>query len=115
MAISFEGRVALVTGSGGGIGRTHAMELARRGAKVVVNDYGGDCYGHGGGSDMAEAVVEEIRKEGGTAVANWDTVATTAGANAIVAVRHRELRPARHRDQQRRHHSQCPDRGHDRR
>ncbi|MGE3691750.1 MAG: SDR family NAD(P)-dependent oxidoreductase [Novosphingobium sp.] len=85
MAIGFEGRVALVTGSGGGIGRTHAMELARRGARVVVNDYGGDCYGHGGGSDMAEAVVEEIRREGGTAVANWDTVATTAGADAIVA------------------------------
>ncbi len=85
MAISFEGRVALVTGSGGGIGRTHAMELARRGARVVVNDYGGDCYGRGGDSAMAEAVVEEIRKEGGTAVANWDTVATTQGANAIVA------------------------------
>lgn len=84
MAISFEGRVALVTGSGGGIGRTHAMELARRGAKVVVNDYGGDCYGHGGGSELADSVVAEIRKEGGTAVANWDTVATTAGANAMV-------------------------------
>lgn len=85
MAISFEGRVAIVTGAGGGIGRAHALELARRGAKVLVNDYGGDCYGYGGGPEMAESVVEEIREAGGTAEANCDTVATTSGANAIVA------------------------------
>ncbi len=85
MAISFEGRVAVVTGSGGGIGRTHAMEIARRGGKVVVNDYGGDCYGRGGGMELADGVVAEIRAMGGTAVANYDTVATTQGANAIVA------------------------------
>ena len=84
MAISFEGRVAIVTGSGNGIGRTHAMEIARRGGKVVVNDYGGDCYGRGGGAQAAQAVAEEIRAAGGMAVANWDTVATTEGANAIV-------------------------------
>ena len=85
MAISFEGRVAIVTGAGGGIGRAHALEIARRGGKVLVNDYGGDCHGHGGGPEMAEAVASEIRAAGGTAVANHDTVATTPGANAIVA------------------------------
>ena len=85
MTISFAGRVALVTGAGGGIGRAHALEIARRGGKVLVNDYGGDCYGRGGGPEMAEAVVAEIRAAGGVARANWDTVATTDGANAIVA------------------------------
>ena len=84
-AISFEGHVAIVTGAGGGIGRAHALELARRGASVLVNDYGGDTFGHGGGPEMAEAVAAEIAAEGGSAVANWDTVATTEGANAIVA------------------------------
>lgn len=84
-AISFEGRVAIVTGAGGGIGRAHALELARRGAKVLVNDLGGDTAGRGGGPEMAEAVAREIREAGGTAVANHDTVATTEGANAIVA------------------------------
>ena len=85
MAISFEGRVAIVTGAGGGIGRDYALEIARRGGKVVVNDYGGDCFGGGGGLRMADAVVEEIRQAGGTALANYDTVATTEGANALVA------------------------------
>ena len=85
MVIDFTGRVAIVTGSGGGIGRTHALEIARRGGKVVVNDYGGDCYGRGGGTELADGVVAEIRAAGGTAIANYDTVATTAGANAIAA------------------------------
>jgi NAD(P)-dependent dehydrogenase (short-subunit alcohol dehydrogenase family) len=85
MAISFAGRVAIVTGAGGGIGREHALELARRGARVVVNDLGGDTAGRGGDPEMAEAVAKEIRDAGGTAVANHDTVATTEGANAIVA------------------------------
>ena len=85
MAISFAGRVAIVTGAGGGIGRTHALEIARRGGKVVVNDYGGDCYGRGGGTELADGVVAEIRAAGGTAVASYESVATTEGANAIVA------------------------------
>lgn len=84
-AISFEGRVAIVTGAGNGIGRAHALELARRGASVLVNDLGGDTAGRGGGPEMAEAVAREIREAGGMAVANHDTVATTEGANAIVA------------------------------
>lgn len=83
-AISFKGRVAIVTGAGGGIGRAHALELARRGASVVVNDLGGDVTGQGSGS-MAEKVAEEIRAAGGTAVANCDSVATSEGASAIVA------------------------------
>lgn len=85
MAISFEGRVAIVTGAGGGLGREHALELARRGASVLVNDLGGDVAGRGGSPAMAEQVVEEIRAAGGTAVANCDTVATTEGAEAIVS------------------------------
>ena len=83
--VSFEGRVAIVTGAGGGIGREHALEMARRGAKVLVNDLGGDVGGRGGSATMAQQVVEEIRAAGGTAVANHDSVSTTEGANAIVA------------------------------
>lgn len=83
--ISFAGRVAIVTGAGGGIGRTYALEIARRGGCVLVNDLGGDVAGLGGSGSMAEQVVEEIRQAGGTAHANHDTVATTAGCEAIVA------------------------------
>jgi NAD(P)-dependent dehydrogenase (short-subunit alcohol dehydrogenase family) len=83
--ISFEGRVAIVTGAGNGIGRQHALELARRGAKVLVNDYGGDTFGNGGGPEAAEAVVAEIRDVGGTAVANWSSVTSTKGCNGMVA------------------------------
>lgn len=85
MTLGFEGRVALITGAGGGIGRAHALEIARRGGKVVVNDLGGDVAGHGGSASMAEQVVDEIRAAGGQAVANHDSVATTEGANAMVA------------------------------
>src|SRR5690606_41528452 len=74
MTISFDGRVAIVTGAGGGLGRAYALELARRGAKVVVNDLGGarDGTGH---SDAALKVVEEIQAAGGTAMSNGGNVA----------------------------------------
>ncbi len=79
----FEGKVAAVTGAGGGIGRSHAIEFAKRGAKVVVNDLGGDVYGTGEG-DAADIVVEEIRAAGGEAVANKASVADRDGAKSIV-------------------------------
>lgn len=74
MSISFDGQVAIVTGAGGGLGRTHALELARRGAKVVVNDLGGDVHGVGGSSAAAEAVVKEITDSGGEAMAHGANV-----------------------------------------
>ena len=80
-----DGRVALVTGAGGGLGRAHAMELARRGAKVVVNDLGGARDGSGATLGPAETVVAEIREAGGEAVANGDSVADRAGAQNMVA------------------------------
>jgi NAD(P)-dependent dehydrogenase (short-subunit alcohol dehydrogenase family) len=82
--IDFEGRVAVVTGAGGGLGRSHALLLASRGAKVVVNDLGGGRDGSGGGSEMADAVVQEIVDAGGEAVANYDGVHTWEGGEAIV-------------------------------
>ena len=72
--IEFNDRVAIVTGAGGGLGRSHALELARRGVKVVVNDLGGSVSGVGGSATMAENVVEEIRELGGTAMANGANV-----------------------------------------
>jgi NAD(P)-dependent dehydrogenase (short-subunit alcohol dehydrogenase family) len=74
MSIDLTGRVAVVTGAGGGLGREHALLLARRGAKVVVNDLGGSVAGVGGSASAAEAVVEEIRAAGGEAVANAASV-----------------------------------------
>lgn len=82
--ISFKGRVAIVTGAGGGIGRSHALELARRGCAVLVNDLGGDVAGLDGSASMAQQVVDEIAASGGQAIANHDSVARTAGAQAIV-------------------------------
>ncbi|MGH8908330.1 MAG: SDR family oxidoreductase [Egibacteraceae bacterium] len=79
-----EGRVAVVTGAGGGLGRQHALLFAARGAKVVVNDLGGARDGTGAGSEMADAVVKEIRDAGGEAVANYDSVATGEGGRAVV-------------------------------
>ncbi len=83
--IRFDGRVAVITGAGGGLGRVYALELAKRGAKIVVNDLGGARDGSGEGSATpAQKVVEEIRALGGEAVANYDNVATPAGGAAIV-------------------------------
>ena len=78
----FDGQVVVVTGAGGGIGRAHALLFASEGAQVVVNDYGGDSHGHAGTSEMAEEVVAEITKAGGTAVADGHDVATN-GAQVI--------------------------------
>jgi NAD(P)-dependent dehydrogenase (short-subunit alcohol dehydrogenase family) len=79
-----EGKVAIITGAGGGIGRQHALLFAKEGAKVVVNDLGGDRHGGGKGSEMADAVVEEIKKAGGDAVANYDSVSTREGADGML-------------------------------
>ena len=76
MTIRFDGRVAIVTGAGNGLGRAHALGLASRGAKVVVNDFGGARDGTGGSLTPAETVVEEIRKAGGTAMATAPTSPT---------------------------------------
>jgi NAD(P)-dependent dehydrogenase (short-subunit alcohol dehydrogenase family) len=79
-----EGRVVVITGAGGGLGRQHALLFAERGAKVVVNDLGGSRDGTGGGSDMADSVVSEINDAGGEAVANYDNVATPDGGRGVV-------------------------------
>jgi NAD(P)-dependent dehydrogenase (short-subunit alcohol dehydrogenase family) len=84
MTISFDGRVAIVTGAGGGLGRAYALELARRGAKVVVNDLGGARDGSGA-SDAAQQVVEEIEAAGGTALANGASVTDPLQVEAMVA------------------------------
>jgi len=83
--IRFDDQVAVVTGAGAGLGRVYALELAKRGARVVVNDLGGARDGSGGGSaSPADMVVEEIKAAGGEAVANYDSVATPEGGQAIV-------------------------------
>ena len=84
MTVSFADQVAIVTGAGGGLGRCHALELARRGAKVVVNDLGGAMDGSGGSSAAAEAVVAEIKATGGEALANGGSVSDRAGAQSMV-------------------------------
>ncbi|MBF6149511.1 SDR family oxidoreductase [Nocardia nova] len=77
-------RVIVVTGAGGGLGREYALLLAKEGALVVVNDLGGARDGSGSGTSMADAVVQEIRDAGGTAVANYDNIATEEGAASLI-------------------------------
>ena len=82
--IRFDGRVAVITGAGGGLGKTYAKMFAARGASVVVNDLGGSADGTGAGSSMADETVKEINEAGGKAVANYDSVATPEGGAAII-------------------------------
>jgi NAD(P)-dependent dehydrogenase (short-subunit alcohol dehydrogenase family) len=82
--ISFVDRVAVVTGAGGGLGRTYALDLAARGASVVVNDLGGSSAGVGSDASAARKVVDEIVAKGGTAVASHESVSTPEGGEAIV-------------------------------
>jgi len=84
MSIDFKGKVAIVTGSGGGLGRTHALELAKRGCKVVVNDLGGSMDGSGGSSQAAQSVVAEIKAAGGDAIANGSSVSDKKGVENLV-------------------------------
>jgi len=84
MAIDFNGRVAIVTGAGGGLGRQHALALAARGAKVLVNDLGSGVHGEGGSVSPAQAVVDEIRAAGGEALANGASVTDFAAVQAMV-------------------------------
>jgi NAD(P)-dependent dehydrogenase (short-subunit alcohol dehydrogenase family) len=84
MELRFDDRVAIITGAGGALGRSHALELARRGAKVVVNDLGGSVRGEGKAESAAQRVVDEITDLGGEAIANFDSVTSPAGGEAIV-------------------------------
>lgn len=82
--IRFDNRVAIVTGAGGGLGRCHALELARRGAKLVINDLGGAMDGSGGNSAAAEAVVAEVKAVGGEAIANGSSVNDEVGVQKMI-------------------------------
>jgi NAD(P)-dependent dehydrogenase (short-subunit alcohol dehydrogenase family) len=85
VSISFENRVVIVTGAGGALGRTYALDIARRGGAVVVNDLGGGVEGSGGSRTAADEVVAEIKAAGGKAVASYDSVVTPDGARRIAA------------------------------
>jgi NAD(P)-dependent dehydrogenase (short-subunit alcohol dehydrogenase family) len=82
--LRFEGRVAIITGAGGGLGRSHALELARRGASILVNDLGGALDGSGSSLSAAQRVVDEITAFGGIASPNHDSVSTPEGGQSIV-------------------------------
>ena len=82
--LGFDGKVAVVTGAGGGLGREHALMLADRGARIVVNDLGGAVDGSGGDVGPAQQVADEINDAGGIAIANGDSVATPEGGAAII-------------------------------
>ena len=84
MTLDYNGKVVIVTGAGGGLGRCHALEFARRGAKVVVNDLGGAVDGSGGSSEAADKVVEEIKAAGGEAMSNGSSVTDDAGVANMV-------------------------------
>ena len=84
MTISFEDKVAIVTGAGGGLGRCHALQFAERGAKVIVNDLGGAVDGSGGSSEAADKVVDEIKAMGGDAISNGSSVTDKAGVKKLV-------------------------------
>ena len=84
MSIRYDGKVAIVTGAGQGLGHSHAIELAKRGAKVVINDLGGGVDGSGGSSEAAKAVVAEIEAMGGEAIANGANVAKYGEVEAMV-------------------------------
>ena len=99
---ALDGRVAIITGAGRGIGREHALLFASEGAKVVVNDLGGDMHGEGADASPAMEVVEEIKGMGGEAVVNGDNVADWDGAARLVSRPSTRSATARAR-QQRRH------------
>ena len=82
--IRYDGRVAIITGAGGGLGKTYALMLASRGAKIVVNDLGGKPDGSGASHSMADDVVNEIKAGGGEAIANYDSVSTREGADGML-------------------------------
>src|ERR1700722_17552576 len=84
MTIRYDNKIVIVTGAGGGLGRAHSLEFAKRGAKVVVNDLGGAVDGTGGGSEAAQRVVAEITAAGGTAIANGASVTDDAGVAHLV-------------------------------
>src|SRR5256885_13750313 len=84
MAGLLEGKVAIITGAGGGIGREHALHFAREGAKVVVNDLGSDRHGGGKGAELADRTVAEIKTAGGEATTNYDNLALREGADGLV-------------------------------
>ena len=84
MTISFDNKVVIVTGAGGGLGRSHAIEFARRGAKVVVNDLGGEVDGSGSSSEAANKVVKEIADLGGVAIPNGASVTDDAGVKHMI-------------------------------
>jgi len=82
--ISYDGRVAVITGAGGGLGRVYALEMAKRGARVVVNDLGGARDGSGSSTSAADQVVQEIKDLGGEAVANYDNIADSRGGENVI-------------------------------
>jgi NAD(P)-dependent dehydrogenase (short-subunit alcohol dehydrogenase family) len=101
--IDFNDQVAVVTGAGRGLGRLYAIDLARRGASVVVNDLGGTMRGEGSDSSVADEVVAEIRAAGGTAVASYESVDSPRRRRGDRRGSGRQLRASRRRDKQRRH------------
>lgn len=84
MTIDFKDKVAIITGAGGGLGKSHAIELAKRGAKIIVNDLGGSVDGSGGSSESADQVVKEIIDLGGQAIPNGSSVTDDKGVKLMI-------------------------------